>query len=137
MLSKPNILDMVPKVGDRYEVAMAVAKRARQIEKKRYETGDRDIHDAVDLATEEIYDEEAKVVKDGKYVVDGQMVEKNENPAVIDDIKNINESDIKAKVEDIKAETAKIKSKSKSKLKSKSTVELKEVNSENEEDKNE
>lgn len=138
MLSKPNVIDMVPEVGDRYEVAMAVAKRARQIEKKRYETGDRDIRDSVDLATEEIYDGKAKVVEDGKYVVDGKEVD-NVNSSVIDDSKNIDESKIKAKVDDIKIEEPKAKQKSKVKIQKAEASELTDdkTNDESKEDRNE
>ena len=35
MLSKPNVKEVVPKVGNRYESVLALAKRARQIESAR------------------------------------------------------------------------------------------------------
>ncbi|MBR6613917.1 MAG: DNA-directed RNA polymerase subunit omega [Clostridia bacterium] len=54
MLAKPSVNDVMPKVGTRYEVALAVAKRARQISNKRVEEGDPDISDPVDVATKEI-----------------------------------------------------------------------------------
>ena len=54
MLAKPSVNDVMPKVGTRYEVALAVAKRARQISNKRVEEGDSDISDPVDVATKEI-----------------------------------------------------------------------------------
>lgn len=56
MLSDPNVKRIMPKVGNRYQSALALAKRARQIEEKRIEENDRDIHDAVDIAGEEIAD---------------------------------------------------------------------------------
>ena len=37
MLAKPSANDVMPKVGTRYEVAVAVAKRARQIAERRIE----------------------------------------------------------------------------------------------------
>ena len=54
MLAKLSVNDVMPKVGTRYEVALAVAKRARQISNKRVEEGDPDISDPVDVATKEI-----------------------------------------------------------------------------------
>lgn len=108
MLAKPNVIDMSSKVGDRYEVAIAVAKRARQIEKKRYETGDRDIRDSVDLATEEIYEDKVKIIKNGSYVVEPEKPENEEEDlatkSIIDDSDKINENEIKAKVQGIKNE---------------------------------
>ena len=56
MLSSPNAMDIMPKVGSRYEVALAVSKRARQISDKRVETGDPDITDPVDIAAKELAD---------------------------------------------------------------------------------
>jgi len=64
MLSSPNAMDIMPKVGSRYEVALAVSKRARQISDKRVETGDPDITDPVDIAAKEL--EEGKVIVDKK-----------------------------------------------------------------------
>lgn len=63
MLAKPNVIDIIPKVGDRYEVAIAVAKRARQIEKERIQNSDRDIRDSVDVATDDIFEDKVKVEK--------------------------------------------------------------------------
>ena len=37
MLSKPNVKEIVPKVGNRYQSVLAIAKRARKIEKDRLE----------------------------------------------------------------------------------------------------
>ncbi|MCX8074771.1 MAG: DNA-directed RNA polymerase subunit omega [Clostridia bacterium] len=70
MLSKPNVNDIIPKVGNRYEVALAVAKRARDISDKRLREGDKSIKDPVDIACKEIYDDKVYVKKDGQYVID-------------------------------------------------------------------
>ena len=59
MLAKPNVKEIMPKVGNRYESALAIAKRARDIEKRRVMEGSSDIRDAVDIAAEEIANEEA------------------------------------------------------------------------------
>ena len=69
MLSNPNVKQIMPKVGNRYECALAIAKRARYIEKKRIMTGSRDITDSVDVAAKEIANGEAFVKINGKYVV--------------------------------------------------------------------
>ncbi len=69
MLSKPNVSEIMPKVGNRYEVALAIAKRARDIEKKRTMENSSDIKDAVDIASKEIADEEVYVKKQGEYVI--------------------------------------------------------------------
>lgn len=60
MLSKPNVNDIEDKVGNRYEIAMAVAKRARTIASKRVELQDSDITNTVDIAAKEI--DEGKVI---------------------------------------------------------------------------
>lgn len=67
MLSEPNVKKIMPKVGNRYKSALALAKRARQIEEKRVIEGDRDIHDAVDIAGEEIVSGKILVKIDGEY----------------------------------------------------------------------
>ena len=69
MLSKPNVSEIMPKVGNRYEVALAIAKRARDIEKKRTIENSSDIRDAVDIASKEIAYEEVYVKKQGEYVI--------------------------------------------------------------------
>ena len=69
MLSNPNVSQIIPKAGNRYESALAIAKRARHIENKRVVTGDRDITDSVDIAAKEIAEGKVKVKKDGEYVV--------------------------------------------------------------------
>ena len=70
MLSDPNVKKILPKVGNRYEAALAIAKRARNIESRRVMEGDPDIKDAVDIAAEEIVDEKVYVKIDGKYTVE-------------------------------------------------------------------
>lgn len=66
MLSKPNVAELVNKVGNRYELSLAVAKRARQISKKRVEDGDSDITDPVDVASKEFEDEKVAISKEEK-----------------------------------------------------------------------
>lgn len=61
MLSKPNVEELMPKVGSRYDVALAVAKRARQIAEKRIESQDGCITDTVNLATKEIHEDKVLV----------------------------------------------------------------------------
>lgn len=69
MLSKPNINELIKKAGNRYEVALAIAKRARTISQRRLERGDSNIKDTVDLAATEIYEEKALVKKKGEYIL--------------------------------------------------------------------
>ena len=78
MLSNPNINEIMPKVGNRYESAIALAKRARKIAKNRLEEGSDDIRDAVDVAGEEIENEKVYVKKNGKYVVQPNVIEDEE-----------------------------------------------------------
>lgn len=68
MLSDPNVVQITPKVGNRYESAVIIAQRARQIEKRRVETGARDITDSVDVASKEIVDGEVLIKRNGQYV---------------------------------------------------------------------
>lgn len=63
MLSKPNVEELMPKVGSRYDVAIAVAKRARQIADKRLMSQDGCIKDPVDLAAKEIAEDVVIVTK--------------------------------------------------------------------------
>ncbi|MDF2866378.1 MAG: polymerase Rpb6 [Clostridia bacterium] len=69
MLSKPNVNELIKKAGNRYEVAIAIAKRAREIAQRRLERGDANIKDTVDLAATEIYEEKALVKISGEYVL--------------------------------------------------------------------
>lgn len=76
MLSKPNVKEIMPKVGNRYESALAIAKRARYIENRRIVEGSSDIRDAVDVAANEIADGKVLVKKDGEYV-DKEVIKKD------------------------------------------------------------
>mgnify|MGYP004521344327 CR=1 FL=1 len=76
MLSKPNVKEIMPKVGNRYESALAIAKRARYIENRRIVEGSSDIRDAVDVAANEIADGKVLVKKDGEYV-DKELIKKD------------------------------------------------------------
>lgn len=78
MLAKPSVNDVMPKVGTRYELAIAVAKRARQISERRIEEGDPDITDAVDVATKEIHEEKVKVSKQVEEVVNQDIIVEDE-----------------------------------------------------------
>lgn len=69
MLSDPNVKKIVPKVGNRYKAALAIARRARDIENRRVIEGDPDIKDAVDIAGREIAEEKVYVKINGEYVV--------------------------------------------------------------------
>lgn len=64
MLSKPNVRELVDKADSRYEVALAVAKRARQISKNRLESGNPDIKDPVDVAATEMEDGKVSIIKE-------------------------------------------------------------------------
>ncbi len=64
MLSKPNVSELIDKADSRYAVALAVAKRARQISKSRLEEGDPDIRDAVDKAAVELQEGKISIVKE-------------------------------------------------------------------------
>lgn len=69
MLSKPNVNELIKKAGNRYQVALAIAKRARIIAQRRLDRGDANIKDTVDLAATEIYEEKALVKINGEYVL--------------------------------------------------------------------
>ena len=84
MLAKPNVREITPKVGNRYESALAIAKRARNIESRRVVEGSKDITDAVEVAANEIADEKVLVKKDGEYVV--KIVEEKVEDIVDDEI---------------------------------------------------
>lgn len=63
MLSKPNVEELMGKVGSRYDVALSVAKRARQIAEKRITSQDGCIADTVNLAAMEIDENKVVVTK--------------------------------------------------------------------------
>ena len=79
MLSKPNVKEIMPRVGNRYESVLALAKRAREIEAartaKRKECKEKniefneDMSDAVDIAAKEIADGKVYVKIRGEYAV--------------------------------------------------------------------
>jgi len=88
MLSNPNINEILPKVGNRYEAVLAISKRARSISKKRVEEGSDDIRDAVDVAAEEIAENRVYVRKNGKYVVEPNLkLDKSDENYVKDIVK--------------------------------------------------
>ena len=68
MLAKPNVKEIIPKAGNRYQSALALSKRARDIEKKRQLDKSNDIRDAVDIAEDEIANGEVLVKINGEYV---------------------------------------------------------------------
>lgn len=79
MLSDPNVKKIMPKAGNRYQSALALARRARDIENRRVIEGDPDIKDGVDIASEEIVDEKVYVKINGKYVIDPKLNEIDNN----------------------------------------------------------
>lgn len=82
MLAKPSVNEVMPKVGTRYELAIAVAKRARQISERRIEQGDPDITDAVDVATKEIAEEKITVSKQVEDVVNQDIIVEDEEDMI-------------------------------------------------------
>lgn len=82
MLAKPSVNEVMPKVGTRYELAIAVAKRARQIAERRIEEGDPDITDAVDVATREIAEDKVKVEKEATDVVNQDIIVEDEEDII-------------------------------------------------------
>ncbi len=77
MLSSPNALDIMPKVGSRYEVVLATSKRARQIADRRIKTEDPDITDAVDVASKELA--EGTTVVEKEEIAENDVIETEEN----------------------------------------------------------
>lgn len=86
MLSDPNVSQVMPKVGNRYEAALAIAKRARNIEERRCAEGSRDIKDAVDIAAKEIAEEKVYVKIHGEYVIEPKENFEEEEKIDIHDI---------------------------------------------------
>ena len=68
----------MPKAGNRYQSALAIAKRARNIENRRVIEGDTCIKDAVDVAAQEIVDEKVVVKYKGEYVYTPEVEELEE-----------------------------------------------------------
>lgn len=89
MLSSPNVNDLMPKAGSRYETVLAIAKRARVIATKRLERGDLNVKDAVDLASKEINEEKALVKIDGEYVKKEEVLDVTLTEAVDDILKDL------------------------------------------------
>lgn len=79
MLAKPSVNDIMGKIGTRYEVALAVAKRARQISNERIEEGNPDISDPVDVASKEIDSGKVVVSKEEQQVKD----------IIVDDVEDV------------------------------------------------
>jgi len=79
MLAKPSVNDIMGKIGTRYEVALAVAKRARQISNERIETGNPDISDPVDVASKEIDTGKVVVSKEEQKIKDVIVTETAED----------------------------------------------------------
>lgn len=83
MLSKPNVKEIMPKVGNRYQSVLAISKRARALEaqrlkkysenKDKIKEGKEDyseyVFDAVDRAAKEIVDGKVYIKINGKYSV--------------------------------------------------------------------
>lgn len=83
MLSKPNVKEIIPKVGNRYQSVLAIAKRARKIEAERLEKynqnkdkikeGKEDyseyVFDAVDEAAKEISEGKVYIKIKGEYTI--------------------------------------------------------------------
>jgi len=90
MLSDPNIGKIIPKVGNRYEAALAIAKRARNIENKRVIEGDSCIRDAVDIASIEISENKVFVKKSGVYVIEPYF-EAEEIEEIIEEVDEMTE----------------------------------------------
>ena len=89
MLSSPNVNDLMEKAGNRYETALAVAKRARAIAAKRLARGDLNIKDTVDIAAEEINNGIALVKIDGEYVCKHEMSEKDIDTTITETVEGI------------------------------------------------
>ena len=90
MLSDPNIGKIIPKVGNRYEAALAIAKRARNIENRRVIEGDSCIRDAVDIASIEISENKVFVKKSGIYVVEPYF-EADEKDDIVEELDEMDE----------------------------------------------
>ena len=89
MLSSPNVNDLMEKAGNRYETALAVAKRARTIAAKRLERGDLNIKDTVDIAAEEINNGIALVKINGEYVCKKEIKEEDIDNTINETVEGI------------------------------------------------
>ena len=110
MLSNPNIDDLMEKSGNRYETALAVAKRARAIAAKRLERGDLNIKDTVDIAAEEIYNGIALVKIDGEYIYKQEITEEDIDNTINETVEGIlKDLDIIEEIEEVVVEKPKSK----------------------------
>lgn len=89
MLSKPNVNDLMEKSGNRYETVIALAKRARQIERRRNQTGDSCIKDAVDVASKEIIEQKSFVKRNGEYICPSKNEEIDMNTVISETVDGI------------------------------------------------
>ena len=128
MLSKPNVNDLMEKSGNRYESVIAIAKRARQIERRRLATNDPCIDDAVDVASKEICEQKSFVKKNGEYVcpikdeeVDMNTVISETVDGILKDLaisnETINEASEKKNIEQVDSSAIKIVDEKKTKIK--------------------
>ena len=124
MLSSPNVNDLMGKAGNRYETALAVAKRARAIAAKRLKRGDLNIKDTVDLAAEEIFNGVALVKIDGEYMHTETITEEDIDNTINETVEGIlKDLDIKEEVSEvIEVIEEKVKSKRGRKPKNKENV---------------
>ena len=86
MLSDPNVKKIMPKAGNRYQSALAIAKRARNIENRRVIEGDDCIKNAVDIAANEIVDEKVLVKVHGEYIVEPKKEVAQEEEEKIEEV---------------------------------------------------
>ena len=128
MLSNPNVNDLMEKSGNRYESVIAIAKRARQIERRRLATNDPCIDDAVDVASKEICEQKSFVKKNGEYVcpikdeeVDMNTVISETVDGILKDLaisnETINEASEKKNIEQADSSAIKIVDEKKTKIK--------------------
>lgn len=128
MLSKPNVNDLMEKSGNRYESVIAIAKRARQIERRRLATNDPCIDDAVDVASKEICEQKSFVKRNGEYVcpikdeeVDMNTVISETVDGILKDLaisnETINEASEKKNIEQADSSAIKIVDEKKTKIK--------------------
>lgn len=89
MLAKPNVNDLMEKSGNRYESVIAIAKRARQIERRRLAKNDPCIDDAVDQASKEICSQKSFVKKNGEYVCPAKDEEVDINTVISETVDGI------------------------------------------------
>ena len=89
MLSKPNVNDLMEKSGNRYESVIALAKRARQIERRRLAKNDPCIKDPVDTASQEIVEQKSFVKRKGEYICPAKDEEVDMNTVISETVDGI------------------------------------------------